>query len=277
MYRRSPLSTPESGGRQPGDRSSALGGPCLSAARTDHTVHEPAPAGLWTINGASARGKRMSDQVTNKSAAAEQSQVRLLEMPPPSSISSSDRLLSRIAILLFILVAGLLTVFGYYASSICITVVLAGFLAILFDPLVVALEKLHLPRSVAAAVIVLAGMGLIGLLGHVLYGKAMTFAEELPAYTSKIQQTIEPISQKIQDFQQSVEHAGADATSDSSLGALQRNGFGTGNSLLARSRGKGFYSTPTLGNLRNQFPPIDADRRYRAKVDSLEDARSATL
>ena len=219
----------------------------------------------------------MSYQVTNKSAAAEQSQVRLLEMPPPSSISSSDRLLSRIAILPFILVAGLLTVFGYYASSICITVVLAGFLAILFDPLVVALEKLHLPRSVAAAVIVLAGMGLIGLLGHVLYGKAMTFAEELPAYTSKIQQTIEPISQKIQDFQQSVEHAGADATSDSSLGALQRNGFGTGNSLLARSRGKGFYSTPTLGNLRNQFPPIDADRRYRAKVDSLEDARSATL
>jgi len=61
----------------------------------------------------------------------------------------------------------------------------------------------HLPRSVAAAVIVLAGMGLIGLLGHVLYGKAMTFAEELPAYTSKIQQTIEPISRKIQDFQQS--------------------------------------------------------------------------
>jgi hypothetical protein len=83
-------------------------------------------------------------------------------------------------------VAGLLTVFGYYASSICITVVLAGFLAILFDPVVVILEKLHLPRGVAAAGIVLAGMGLIGLLGHELYGRAMTFAEELPVYTSKI-------------------------------------------------------------------------------------------
>jgi predicted PurR-regulated permease PerM len=55
---------------------------------------------------------------------------------------------------------------------------------------------------VAAAGIVLAGMGLIGLLGYVLYGKAITCAEELPAYTSKIQQTIEPISRKIQDFQQ---------------------------------------------------------------------------
>ena len=145
----------------------------------------------------------MSDQVTNKSAVAEQSQVRLLEMAPPSSTSSSDKLLSRIAILLFILVAGLLTVFGYYASSICITVVLAGFLAILFDPLVVKLERLHLPRSVAAAGIVLAGIGLIGLLGYALYGRAMSFAEELPVYASTIQQTIEPISRKIQNFQQS--------------------------------------------------------------------------
>ena len=145
----------------------------------------------------------MPNQVTDKSAVTEQSQVRALEMALPSSASPSDVLLSRIAILLFILVAGLLTVFGYYASSICITVVLAGFLAILFDPVVVTLEKLHLPRGVAAAGIVLAGMSLIGLLGYALYGRAMSFAEELPVYASKVQQTIEPISRKIQDFQQS--------------------------------------------------------------------------
>jgi hypothetical protein len=104
----------------------------MLVSRTDDpTVHEPAPPSLWTINGACAHGKRMSDQVTNKSAAAEQRQLRLLEMLPPSSISSSYELLSRIAILRFILVAGVPTVFGYYASSICITVGLAGFIAIL--------------------------------------------------------------------------------------------------------------------------------------------------
>jgi hypothetical protein len=54
-----------------------------------------------------------------------------------------------------------------------------------------------------------------------------------------------------------VEHAGADATSDSALGALQRNGFGTGNSLLAPSRGKGFYRTPTLETAK----PISTNRR----------------
>ena len=93
----------------------------------------------------------MSDQIANMSAAAEQSRVGVLEIAPPPSPSSSDKLLSRIATLLFILVAGLLAVFGYYASSICITVVLAAFLAILFDPLVAKLEKLRLPRGVAAA------------------------------------------------------------------------------------------------------------------------------
>src|ERR1019366_1101982 len=51
-----------------------------------------------------------------------------------------------------------------------------------------------------------------------------------------------------------VEHAGADATSDSALGSLRRNGFGTDNPLLAPPRGKGFYRAPTLGDrkLRGQ-------------------------
>jgi len=144
----------------------------------------------------------MSDQVTSKPV-AEETQLRVVEMVLPPSTSASDNLLSRIAILLFVLVAGLLTLFGYFASSICITVVLAGFLAILFDPVVVTLEKMHLPRSLAAAAIVLAGVGLIGLLGYLFYGRAMSFAEEVPVYASKVQQTIEPISRKIQDLQQS--------------------------------------------------------------------------
>jgi predicted PurR-regulated permease PerM len=127
----------------------------------------------------------MSDQVTNKSTVAAQNQQRVTEIALPSSISTSDRLLSRIATLLFLLVAGMLTVFGYYASSICFTVVLAAFLAILFDPVVVKLEKLRLPRGVAAAVVVLAGMGLIGLLGQQFYGRGVTLAEGLPVYISK--------------------------------------------------------------------------------------------
>ena len=79
----------------------------------------------------------MFDRLTNKSTVAGQNQERVMEIALPSSISTSDRLLRRIAILVFLLVAGMLAVFGYYASSICIMVVLAAFLAILFDPVVV--------------------------------------------------------------------------------------------------------------------------------------------
>jgi hypothetical protein len=70
----------------------------------------------------------MSDQVTKKSAVAPQSEVCVLEIALTSSTSRSDALLCRIATWFFILVVGLLTVFGYHASSICITVVLAGLL-----------------------------------------------------------------------------------------------------------------------------------------------------
>jgi len=145
----------------------------------------------------------MTDQVTDEDVAGEENDERSEEMALPPSSLPAETLVRRIVILLCILVAGLLTVFGYFASSICITVILAAFLAILFDPLVVQLERLRLPRSLAAAVVVLAGMGLLSLLGYELYGKAAAFAEELPVYTSKIQQAILPISQRIEKVQQS--------------------------------------------------------------------------
>jgi len=111
---------------------------------------------LSLAKGTLARRNYMSDQTMNKSAVTEQNRARVMEMELPSSTSTPEELLRRIATLLFVLVAGLLTAFAYYASSICITVVLAAFLAILFDPVVAILEKLHLPRGVAAAVVVLA-------------------------------------------------------------------------------------------------------------------------
>jgi predicted PurR-regulated permease PerM len=58
---------------------------------------------------------------------------------------------------------------------------------------------------------VLAGMGLLGLLGYEVYGKAAAFAEELPVYTSKIQQAILPISQRIEKVQQSAGSLTSDA------------------------------------------------------------------
>jgi hypothetical protein len=56
--------------------------------------------------------ENMSNQLTDKNSVVEQTQASVPEMMPPLSISPSDRLLRRIATLLFLLVAGMLTVFG---------------------------------------------------------------------------------------------------------------------------------------------------------------------
>ncbi|MGB2626327.1 MAG: AI-2E family transporter, partial [Candidatus Acidiferrum sp.] len=143
----------------------------------------------------------MLDQT--KRAVSENIQSGVVETAGSYPTSTSEGLLRRIATLLFLLVAGLLTVFAYYASSLCITVILAAFLAILVDPLVVILEKLRIPRSVGAAVVVLAFIALIGLVGRDLYGRGTSFAEQFPAYTLKLQQVVEPIGRKIERVQQS--------------------------------------------------------------------------
>jgi predicted PurR-regulated permease PerM len=60
---------------------------------------------------------------------------------------SRERLLGRITALLWVVVIALAVTFFYFASSLCVTLLLAAFLAILVEPLVARLEKLHLPRA----------------------------------------------------------------------------------------------------------------------------------
>jgi predicted PurR-regulated permease PerM len=62
-----------------------------------------------------------------------------------SDDASRDRLLGRIAALLWVAVIALAVTFFYFASSLCITVLLAGFPAILVEPILTLLEKSHIP------------------------------------------------------------------------------------------------------------------------------------
>jgi len=93
--------------------------------------------------------------------------------------------------------------FCFFASSICITVTLAIFLAILADPGVRALEKIRVPRFFAAAFIILVGVAVFGLLIYVSYGKLTDFSDDFPRYVNRISDAIYPISNKIQRVQDS--------------------------------------------------------------------------
>jgi len=88
------------------------------------------------------------------------------------------RLLSRIAWLLWVIVIVLLMAFCFFASSFCITLLLAAFLAILVDPLVTQLERWHIPRSASAGTVIISGSLLLCLLTYSSYDRISDFIDE---------------------------------------------------------------------------------------------------
>ena len=121
--------------------------------------------------------------------------------------------LRRIVNLLRVVVIALAIAFCYYASSFCITIVLACFLSIVVDPLVSYLERGRIPRSLSAALLIVIGMlGLI-FLAYASYNRVSTFMEYLPAYTDRIREIVQPLNQKIAKWEESAGKLSADATS----------------------------------------------------------------
>jgi predicted PurR-regulated permease PerM len=115
---------------------------------------------------------------------------------------SRERLLGRITALLWAVVIALAVTFFYFASSLCITILLAAFLSVLVEPVVASLERLLLPRTVAVALVVVTGMILVAVALYAGYDKGTAFLDTLPQYTNKIRSTIEPITKRIQRVQE---------------------------------------------------------------------------
>jgi predicted PurR-regulated permease PerM len=120
--------------------------------------------------------------------------------------SSADllqqRLLSRVAWLLRVIVLVLLMAFCFFASSFCITLLLAAFLAILVDPLVTHLESWHVPRSASAGIIILAGVLLSCFLMYTSYNRISDIVGTMPQYAERIRDVIKPLNQKIAKVQE---------------------------------------------------------------------------
>jgi putative heme transporter len=106
------------------------------------------------------------------------------------------RLLTLIGVLLLI-------AFCFFASSICIVIVLAAFLALLADPAVQFLERLRIPRFLAAGLVVLVGAVVMSVLFYGAYLKAMEFSDHFETYASRIHELIAPISSRVQQMRDS--------------------------------------------------------------------------
>ncbi len=124
-------------------------------------------------------------------------------MKSASLLTARPAVFDRIATLLWVIVLALGVAFCFLASSFCITLVLATFLAILIDPLVSFLERWRVPRSVSAALLILAGMVGLGLAAYGSYNRISTIVEAFPSYADRVRQIVEPLNHKIQQVEES--------------------------------------------------------------------------
>ena len=120
-----------------------------------------------------------------------------------SAVGPKPRSFRKLTAFLWIVAIAILVAFGYFASSLCITFLLAGFLAILLDPIPTALESWCVPRTVSSALVVLSGMAVIGLLIYTSYGKADSFVDDIPQYAWRVREAITPVSRNIERVQKS--------------------------------------------------------------------------
>ena len=114
-----------------------------------------------------------------------------------------NRFLRRIVLPLWILAFALLLAFCYFASSLCITVLLAAFLAIVVDPLITYLERLHIPRMISSAVMIVGATILIASAVYASYHQVSDFVDQLPAYARRVGEAIAPFAKKVQKVQDS--------------------------------------------------------------------------
>ena len=113
--------------------------------------------------------------------------------------------LKRIATFLGLILGTIVLTFCFFASSLCITIVLSAFLAILVDPLVVRVAKIGLGRVLASGLVVLCFVLLAGTLTYVLYRRASSFADEFPSYQYQIQRALAPLVSKFERFEKNAQ------------------------------------------------------------------------
>ena len=115
---------------------------------------------------------------------------------PPSAVrltvsSFSARVIAAAIILLFL----------YYAAGVVITLLFSILLAYFLDPAVEFLERLRLPRTLAAMVMVLVLSAVLGAAGYGLWNRVADFAADWPKYSSQLQRVAATVQGKIQGIE----------------------------------------------------------------------------
>jgi len=127
----------------------------------------------------------------------------LMASHTPPQITLTDAYLKQAVGMLALIGIVLAIAFCFFASSICIAVVLAAFMAILADPAVQFLERLRIPRYLAAALVVLAGAAVLSVLLYGSYLKLSAFSDNFEVYAGRLRELIARINERVQHVRDS--------------------------------------------------------------------------
>jgi predicted PurR-regulated permease PerM len=125
----------------------------------------------------------------------------------------------------------------YVASDIILPIVLAFVLSLVLQPAMRALERVRLPRGIAAMFLILVLFGTLGGLGAVLSGPAVSWAQKLPAGIPKLQEHLSFLSQPIAAVQKFADQAqGLTQASEAKPVPVAVQGAGLSDRLLSGTR-----------------------------------------
>jgi predicted PurR-regulated permease PerM len=134
----------------------------------------------------------------------------------------------------------------YVAAEIALPIVLAFVLSLVLQPAMRQRERLHLPRAIAALLIIVLLFGALAGLGTALSGPAASWAQKLPAGIPKLQERLSFVSRPITAVEKFADQAQGLTQGDQPKAvAVAVQGSGLSDRLLTgtRSLASGFLET----------------------------------
>lgn len=100
---------------------------------------------------------------------------------------------------------GLIILFAYFGESVLAVVFFAILLSFTLSPVVQALERLRLPRAMAALISMVLLLAVLYGITAASYTEAVIFADNLPKYSQKIRTILQPFRQQAERIQKTGE------------------------------------------------------------------------
>jgi predicted PurR-regulated permease PerM len=100
-----------------------------------------------------------------------------------------------------VIAAAIILLFLYYAAGVVITLLLSILLAYFLDPAVELLERLSLPRTLGAMIMVFILIAVLAAVGYGLWTRTSDFAENWPKYSGVLRQAAGAVEGKIRGIE----------------------------------------------------------------------------